>query len=84
MKPLTSFIHRDNLALRSQQFLILVLHLALLRWIFYVLNNSGSMEVSKVLYHFTGLSIAGALLIRGCAYWGRRLYLIEQKEQNER
>jgi len=74
-------INKSNLALRLQQLIILILHLALLAWITFVLNNSGNMQVSTVLYHFLGLSLAGALLIRGCAYWGKRLYLKEQKKK---
>lgn len=82
MKILDLSIHRDNLPLRFQQLVILILHLLLLYWITFVLNNTGNMEVSEVLYHFTGMSIAGALLIRGCAAWGKRLYEKEQNDSN--
>ena len=80
MRLLGLSIHRNNLTLRFQQLIILILHLLLLWWIVFVLNNTGNMQVKEVLYHFTGMSLAGALLIRGCAAWGKRLYL---KEQNK-
>lgn len=76
-----NFISKYNPWYRFQQLVILVLHLILLRWMYYVLSNSGAFSMAEVLYHFIGLSIMGAVLIRGCAYWARYHYL---KELNEK
>jgi len=76
-----NFITKDNLWYRIQQFIILVLHLILLKWMYYTLTNSGSFSITEVLYHFIGMSIMGALLIRGCAFWARYHYL---KELNQK
>jgi len=38
------------------------------------------MTTKVVLFHFLGMSIYGALLIRGCAAWGKYLYRKENKE----
>lgn len=56
---------------RFQQFLILLAHLILLKWILYTLGESGVMLTSHVLLHFLGMAIYGALLIRGTAYWAQ-------------
>lgn len=77
-----NFIQKYNLWYRFQQLVIVVLHLILLRWIYYVLSNSGAFAISEVFYHFIGISIMGALLIRGCAYWGRYHYLKELKQDH--
>lgn len=76
-----NFITKDNLWYRIQQLIILVLHLILLKWMFYTLTNSGTFSITEVFYHFIGMSIMGALLIRGCAYWARYHYL---KELNQK
>lgn len=80
-----NFIQKYNLWYRTQQLIILVLHLILLRWMYYVLSNSGAFTITEVLYHFIGMSIMGAVLIRGCAYWARYHYLkeINSKPQND-
>ncbi len=54
--------------------LIFILHLLLLGWIFYVLSHSGSMKTSLVFYHFLGISLSGALLIRVCAWIAFKRY----------
>lgn len=54
--------------------LIFLLHLVLLVWIFYVLNNAGNFEFSLVTAHFIGLSLYGAGLIRFCAWYIARKY----------
>ena len=66
-----------NIWYRTQQFLILVLHLILLYWMYFTLTHSGAMTTLEVLYHFVGMSIMGAGLIRGTAYWARHHYLKE-------
>lgn len=75
-----NFITKKNIWYRLQQLLILVLHLILLRWMFYTLANSGSMPMVHVLYHFIGMSIMGAGLIRGTAYWAKHHYVKEIKK----
>jgi apolipoprotein N-acyltransferase len=77
------FITKENLWYRIQQLIILVLHLILLKWMFYTLSNSGSLSTSVVFYHFIGMSIMGALLIRGSAYWARHHYIKEIKHEQE-
>jgi hypothetical protein len=71
------FINKENFSYRMQQLLILILHLVLLKWMHYTLTSSGMMSFEKVMYHFIGMSLYGALLIRGCAWWAKRLYLKE-------
>lgn len=44
---------------------------------YFTLTHSGGMTTLEVFYHFTGMSIMGALLIRGSAYWARHHYLKE-------
>ena len=77
-----NFITQYNLWYRSQQLIILVLHLILLRWMYFVLSNSGAFTITEVMYNFIGMSIMGAVLIRGCAYWARYHYLKELKEKH--
>lgn len=76
-----NFITKDNIWYRFQQLIILVLHLILLKWMYYTLSNSGAFTITEVLYHFIGMSIMGAALIRGCAYWARYHYLKEIQEK---
>lgn len=75
--PLAPFITKKNLFYRFQQLVILILHLILLKWMYYTLTNSGRLSTEHVLYHFLGMSLFGALLIRGCAWWAKNLYLKE-------
>ena len=77
------FITKENLWYRSQQLIILVLHLILLKWMFYTLSNSGRLPTAVVFYHFIGMSIMGALLIRGSAYWARHHYIKEIKHEQD-
>ena len=79
-KKMKSFINRNNFWYRFQQLIILVLHLILLKWMYYTLSNSGAFSTVEVLYHFIGMSIMGALLIRGCALWARYHYKKEIDE----
>lgn len=78
-----NFITKNNIWYRLQQLIILVLHLILLKWMYYTLSNSGAFTITEVLYHFIGMSIMGAVLIRGCAYWARYHYLKELKEKDK-
>lgn len=68
---------------RLQQVIIFILHLILLAWMYYTLSNSGSLSTEEVFYHFIGMSIMGAVLIRGCAYWARYHYLKELKTKEK-
>ncbi|MDD0851538.1 hypothetical protein HBN50_00465 [Halobacteriovorax sp. GB3] len=61
----------SKLFYRFQQVLIFVIHIVLLYWMYYTLANAGTMTTIAVLLHFTGLSLYGALLIRGTAYWAK-------------
>ncbi len=80
-----SSARKDKLYYRLQQFFILILHLILLKWMHYSLSELGAEETSVVLAHFFGMSVYGALLIRGCAAWGKyrhRLDLEKEKSQH--
>jgi hypothetical protein len=79
---MTKFITTNNLWYRLQQLIIFVLHLILLKWMYYTLSNSGSLTITQVFYHFIGMSIMGAVLIRGCAFWARYHYLKEEKAKH--
>jgi apolipoprotein N-acyltransferase len=59
------------------EFVILVAHLLLLKWILYILSEGGALPVELVIAHFVGLGMAGALLIRFCAWLYKREYLRE-------
>jgi apolipoprotein N-acyltransferase len=69
------FIKKYNVWYRLQQLLIFVLHLILLKWMFFTLSNSGLMTTTEVFMHFIGMSIMGALLIRGSAWWAKHHYI---------
>lgn len=58
---------------------ILILHLVLLKWIFFALNQTGYLETEEVFMHFLGMSVYGAVLIRLCAWIYHRQYRITQK-----
>jgi len=69
-----NFINKYNYFYRLQQLIILVLHLILLKWMHYALTETGQESTGIVLAHFAGMSIYGALLIRGCAAWAKYHY----------
>lgn len=77
-------INKNNIWYRFQQLVILILHLVLLKWMYFVLSNSGAFSMTEVIYHFIGMSIMGAVLIRGCAFWARYHYLKEIKSTHEK
>lgn len=77
------FITKDNIWYRLQQLIIFVLHLILLKWMYFTLANSGRLTMNEVFYHFIGMSIMGALLIRGTAYWARHHYIKEIKKEGK-
>lgn len=71
------FVNKENIGQRSIQLVILVAHLVLLKWILYTLYQGGVLPFETLLYHFLGISIYGAVLIRTCAYIYKRQYLKE-------
>lgn len=71
------------LAYRIQQAIIFVIHIVLLYWMYYTLANAGEMSTMEVILHFTGMSIYGALLIRGTAFWANYHYQKEKKKQKQ-
>lgn len=77
------FINNSNWFYRLQQFIIFVLHIILLKWMHYALTETGVMTTKVVLLHFTGMSIYGAALIRGCAAWAKYHYERELQQSNE-
>jgi apolipoprotein N-acyltransferase len=72
-----NFVNKENLSQRSVQFVILVAHIVLLKWILYTLYEGGVLPFKALMYHFLGISIYGAVLIRTCAYIYKRQYLKE-------
>lgn len=77
------FINRENIGQRFTQLLILVAHILLLQWILYTLYEGGVLPFQTLMFHFLGISVAGALLIRTCAYIYKRQYL-KELEKNGR
>jgi apolipoprotein N-acyltransferase len=73
-----NFITKENLQFRLIQLFILLAHLALLMWILYTLYEGGVLPFKTLLLHFLGISVAGALLIRFCAYIYQKAYEKEQ------
>ena len=78
---ITRFLNKNNYKERFTQFLILIAHLALLQWILYTLYEGGVLPFKTLMLHFLGISVAGALLIRTCAYIYKRQYEKELKGQ---
>lgn len=72
-----NFITKENIGHRIIQLFILIAHLVLLKWILYTLYEGGVLPFSTLLYHFLGISIYGAVLIRTCAFIYKRQYLKE-------
>jgi apolipoprotein N-acyltransferase len=68
------FFTKDNVGQRSVQIVIFIAHLVLLKWILYTLYEGGILPFKSLLFHFLGISIYGALLIRTCAYIYKRQY----------
>ena len=83
MRMVKQFIKRENLGHRVVQFLILVAHIALLKWILYTLYEGGVLPFTTLMYHFTGISVAGGLLIFTCAQIYKRRYLKELERNGQ-
>lgn len=72
-----NFLTKENLNQRLIQLVILVAHLVLLKWILYTLYEGGVLPFKSLMFHFAGISVYGAVLIRTCAYIYKRQYLKE-------
>lgn len=59
------------------QAVIFIAHIVLLKWILYTLYEGGVLPFNTLMFHFVGISVYGALLIRICAFIYKRQY---QKE----
>lgn len=79
---MNKIINKYNLFYRIQQLIIFILHLVLLKWMYFTLSNAGALSTAEVFYHFIGMSIMGAVLIRGTAYWAKHHYIKEVKDEN--
>ena len=71
---LKNWITKENFGYRLTQLVILIAHLVLLQWILYTLYEGGILPFKTLLFHFLGISVYGALLIRICAYIYQRRY----------
>ena len=71
---------KKSLFYRFQQVVIFVIHILLLWWIYWLLQNTGNLTTDMVLIHFTGIGTYGALLIYGCAKWAKYYHLKELRE----
>lgn len=47
----------------------------------YALSEGGLMPVQHVLLHFIGMSLYGAFLIRGTAWWARHHFVKEVRKK---
>lgn len=54
-----------------QHLFILLIHLVLLAWIYYTLQNAGEMSTLVAFLHFLGIGSYGGLLIFGTASWAK-------------
>jgi apolipoprotein N-acyltransferase len=78
-------LNRERVFYRLQQLFILIAHLLLLWWMLYTLREGGLLPVELVLAHFVGMSLYGALLIRGTAWWARHHFVQEvRKSRNKK
>jgi type VI protein secretion system component VasK len=72
-----NFVTKENLNHRIMQFIILMAHLVLLKWIIYTLSEGGVLPFQTLMYHFLGISVSGGVLIRFCAWFYKKQYLKE-------
>lgn len=78
-----TWFKKESFNQRMTQLAILIAHLLLLQWILYTLYEGGILPFKTLMFHFTGISVCGALLIRTCAYIYKRQYL-KELEKNGR
>jgi len=60
-----------------------ILHLVLLTWILWVLQQSGLWSLENIFWHFMGLSSFGAVLIMGTAKITKYIHLLEWKKYHK-
>lgn len=77
-------VNKYNLFYRGQQLIILILHLILLKWMYFTLSNAGALSTTEVFYHFIGMSVMGGVLIRGTAFWAKYHYIKEIDENKKK
>lgn len=78
-----NFVTKENLNHRLMQLFILVAHLVLLKWIIYTLYEGGVLPFQTLMYHFLGISVAGGVLIRFCAWFYKKQYLKELEKSGK-
>lgn len=78
------FFTKKNIKKKFVQFVILIAHLVLLKWILYTLYEGGILPIKTLLLHFVGMSLYGALLIRICAFIYKKEYLKETRQHIEK
>lgn len=69
------------LSYKIQFVVIFIIHIVLLYWIYWLLQNTGILSTTAVMLHFTGIALYGAALIRGCAYWAKWHHLNDLKKK---
>ncbi|MFG1494674.1 hypothetical protein ABMA75_13985 [Halobacteriovorax sp. ZH4_bin.1] len=72
-----------SISYKIQFVVIFIIHIALLYWIYWLLQNTGVLSTVSVMLHFTGIALYGALLIRGCAAWAKWHHLNDIKKYEE-
>ena len=77
------FFPRHKWFERFEQFIILLAHLILLKWILYALSSGGTFKTLQVVKHFLGMGLYGSLLIWGTSALSKRRFLKEQKIENQ-
>jgi len=83
MKVKELLMNKKQILYRSEQVLIIVAHLALLRWILFALYEASTITPMRMLVHFVGMALYGAVLIRLCAYLAHKRYLKSITQEKE-
>jgi apolipoprotein N-acyltransferase len=76
-------LDKKMLMYRGEQVLIIIAHLALLRWILFTLYEASTITPMKMLFHFVGMALYGAVLIRLCAYLAHRRFMNGAEKNTE-
>ena len=74
---------KKSVPYRIQQVIIFIVHILLLWWIYWLLQNTGALTQTHVLLHFTGIATYGAVLIRSCAAWAKYHHEKEQAQKED-
>lgn len=64
--------------------LITIVHLILLGWIIYLLNEGGNLLTHEIALHFLGIGLMGVILIRGTAKFEMWMFLREKKKKHHK